>query len=178
MTEWTEVTNEVLDIAKEIIDLYHPFLKEARIGFVFRDTTGTSSGKEVVAKTSKVPEKYKPYMDLDFFIWIAEDFWTDLSLERCQALIDHELCHCGLGDNGWIMIGHDVEEFGVILERYGLWNRDLFNAGKAMQKAANQLSFWEVSKPETGIFKRDEKGEVIAIHPEKIPEDMSKTHDN
>lgn len=45
---------------------------------------------------------------------------------QMDALLDHELRHCGFDQNGLpIIIQHDVEEFCGTVERYGLWFEDV-----------------------------------------------------
>src|SRR4030042_2490250 len=103
--EYKEVSNEVLSIAKELIDQYHQRLQECKIGFVFRSEASISGGKLVLGTTSKVTEKIKPMLsdDLDILIVLAEDEYSRMSTERRKALIDHELCHIvqNLNTFGW-----------------------------------------------------------------------------
>src|SRR6185437_12167437 len=66
----------------------------------------------------------------DFFvIEIAADYWADLTKDQRTALVDHELCHCGWkeGDDGLVlqMRPHDLEEFHSVVDRRGLWQRDI-----------------------------------------------------
>jgi len=65
MAEYKEVTTEVIDIAQELIREYHENIQECNIGFVFRDEAGTSGGKIVLAKCSKVPQNIKPVDELE-----------------------------------------------------------------------------------------------------------------
>lgn len=70
-----------------------------------------------------------------FVIEIASDMWgTDdelgnrfgLSDAQRVALVDHELCHCTVNEDGVpTLLHHDVEEFGQVVERHGLWKPDL-----------------------------------------------------
>lgn len=143
MTEYKEVTQEVMDIAKEMIQAYHRNLEDCRIGFVFRSEAGTSGGKTVLGKCGKVPEKIKPFLEsqggLDMLIMIAEDQWSMLNSTQRKALIDHELCHIAIGASGWTTKAHDIEEFEEILQRYGLWKIDLFRAEQAMTDAVQMI---------------------------------------
>ncbi len=137
--EYKEVPNEVLSLAKELIDQYHQQLKECKIGFVFRSEASYSGGKVVLGTTSKVTEKIKPMLseELDILIVLAEDMYADLSSERRRALIDHELCHIILNSNTstWTTKAHDVNEFNEVIERYGLWSNDLMWVGPTIAKA-------------------------------------------
>jgi hypothetical protein len=122
-------------MANEIVEKYHPDLKEANIGFLFRDETQVSQGKEVLGKASKVPDRLKPYLDYDFIIWIDESAWIKLMDHQRKALIDHELCHCTLDEGAAKMVHHDIEEFQAIIERHGVWHSDLAAFAMAVQKS-------------------------------------------
>lgn len=159
MSKYTEATNEIVDIAQELIRSYHPHLRECNIGFVLRDEAGTSGGKEVLAKVSKVQEKIKPHLqeELDVLIVIAEDIWSKLNSTQRQAAIDHELCHIKLDGDGYKIVAHDFEEFKDVLDRWGFWTRDLLAASGHMGQAFEQLVF--------GIDGL-QKGKVVAVEPE------------
>lgn len=134
MVTWEEASQEVIHIAQELVEEYHPFLKEARIGFVFRSEASVSKGKSTVGKVSKISDKMRPVLDLDFLIWIAKDVYEKLDAERRRAVIDHGLTHITTGAGGLTLRHHDIEEFRSIIERYGLWNYDLVETRKAMDK--------------------------------------------
>lgn len=136
MIIWSEVTQEVLKIAQDLIKKYHPGLEDSRIGFVFRSEAGKSGGKFVVAKAAKVPEKYQPLnLEIDFLIWIAFDTWVNFDTNQRQALIDHELYHCTSEDGTFKLRGHDVEEFAEVIKRWGMWNSSLMDSAAAFEKA-------------------------------------------
>ena len=124
--KFTEASQEIISIAEDLIQKYHPYLEEARIAFVFQDEATETDGRFELAKTSKVPPKMQPLMEYDFLIVIAEDIWGALSSNAQEALIDHELCHCGGNDvSGFKIAHHDIEEFAEVLERHGAWNAGL-----------------------------------------------------
>lgn len=121
-TEWIKATDELIDIAKEVIDQYHPSLQDASIGFLFRSEAPNSNGKITLGMAKKVGPDLNVFMDYDFIIWVALDWWNRLRPEQKVALVDHELCHCHLDNDDKPKIKpHDVEEFNCILERHGFW---------------------------------------------------------
>lgn len=126
MKKFTVASSEVIHLAESLIDQYHLPLMQARIAFVFQDEATETDGRVELGKTSKVQPKMQPYMEYDFLIVLAEDKWTEMSSNAREALIDHELSHCG-GDeaNGWKLRHHDIEEFREVLERHGAWNAGL-----------------------------------------------------
>ncbi len=132
---WDYVPQSVIDIAQDIIRQYHKDLVDARIGFVFRSEASASGGKMVIGNCSTVPPKFKVRLELDYLIWIAQPTWDILDTMQRRALIDHELCHCDYDGDKASTRAHDIEEFGCILERYGLWKSDLFMLQESLQKA-------------------------------------------
>ena len=135
MVTWEEASAEVIYTAQDLVRRYHPHLREARIGFVFRSEAQVSKGRMTLGKCSKVSDKMHPVLDLDFLIWLAKDEYEKMPAERRAALIDHELTHITMGNSGLTLRDHDVEEFYTIIERYGLWTTDLMAAKAAMDRA-------------------------------------------
>jgi hypothetical protein len=156
-TEWSKVPDDVLKLAQDIIWEHHPELTEFAIGFIFRSEASISGGKMVLGQASKVTGKYSPFIDLDGLVWLAADVWTTLSMHQKRALIDHELCHFEVNQEGALtMRGHDIEEFKCIIERYGLWKSDLIAFAPAVIQAS------QVRLPG---FERNGRG-VVAVEPE------------
>lgn len=70
--------------------------------------------------------------------------------EQRIALLDHELCHAApmlddrtqeqvvdeRGRKVWRMVKHDIEEFGAIVQRHGLYKADLEKFGAEILKKA------------------------------------------
>lgn len=123
---------------EELIGPYHPHLAEARILYLFTNQERKSKGKVVVAFTSKLSgaAKYLSSGDTedidegyDFLILISAEVWEQFTESQRRAMVDHELSHC-VGeetDDGfkWTITAHDVEEFSAVIERHGLWNREV-----------------------------------------------------
>jgi hypothetical protein len=133
----------IVDLARELIDLYHSELKEVRIGLLVRDEAPISGGVATLGKARKVgPEEQALYdHPYDFVIWFAKDQWVYLSQHQKRALVDHELCHCRIsydkdGEQKLEIAKHDLEEFNVILERYGFWHPG--GAGKQTERAVQK----------------------------------------
>ncbi len=79
-----------------------------------------------------------------FVLLITAAIWADLSEEHRRALVDHELCHMGAcmdreGKTKLYIIGHDLEEFCVIVDRYGLWRRSVEDFAAAASRYTPQL---------------------------------------
>ena len=154
MITWSKVNPSVLTLANELIYEHHPWLAAWRIGFVFRSDGMKKNGRITIGNTSKVSPKYTPHLALDYLIWLALDTWENLTAMQRKALVDHELCH--IDTNGRLR-GHDVEEFGEIIRRYGLWTPDLFRLQETFERACQlRLPVGE--------------GGVLAVDPSSLPE--------
>lgn len=126
-------------IGRALIDELHTHLVNARIGYVFREKMADRD-RVTLAKASKVGAKLQYFSNLDFLIEVNWEAWVELSHEARVALMDHELCHFDREENdetgavSWVMKSHDVEEFGQIVTRWGLWRPDLERFGKVVSE--------------------------------------------
>lgn len=135
---------EVERIARELIRDHHPHLLKRRVEFVFTEKAPKSGTKEIWG-TARIVNGLAAFLansytevadgieelNEDFFvICISEPVWGMLS-DRCRkALLDHELCHCWVeekddGDTTLKLVHHDLEEFGSVVQRWGVWRDDL-----------------------------------------------------
>jgi hypothetical protein len=110
----------------------------AKLEVVFRKRL-SDHGKQVGAKASTVGGKLNYFTDIDLLIEVNHEVWLRLTPERRIALIDHELCHFTRhedeGRARFALLPHDVEEFGVILRRWGLWEPGLERFASSVEKA-------------------------------------------
>ena len=168
--QWEVASEDVIELAQKLVEKHHPHLKSARIGILFRDEAPSRNGRRTFGKASKVTPRWKPLLEepLDFVIWLAADVWLDeLDKKQQRALLDHELMHCGYGENGWYIRPHDVEAFNVEIERYGPWRPDLRGTVKAIDNYQLRLGL-EVSDMVNDLSD-EQLGKVMAIDPKKVP---------
>ncbi len=130
MAEYWRCPKEVDLLTDKVIRDHHAHLIDAQILLLFRDQAGKKAGKLTAATASKMSAKDNAIADATpsyaFKIEIANDLWLLHTDAWKEALIDHELCHCGgNSEDGWELIGHDLEEFSAIVERHGLWKSDV-----------------------------------------------------
>jgi hypothetical protein len=122
-----------------LVSTLHRHLIGAKIGYVFRKDMA-SHDKTTLAKASKAGAKLGFFTELDLLIDVNHEAWLKLSSEQRVALIDHELCHFGTEetDKGtrYVLLSHDVEEFGAIVSRWGLWKPDLRTFGRVIVEQA------------------------------------------
>jgi hypothetical protein len=145
MTVWTRAP-EVEQIAKKVIPNCHKHLVGAGIVYLWRAVHQTTKGKAVWAKTRLISglnaylcateepgdgEEAEPFFVIEF----AYDVWVVLDTAQRLALVDHELCHCLVDEDGVLSTApHDLEEFVGIVERHGMWRAEV----QALVNAGNQ----------------------------------------
>lgn len=150
-------TPEPYLLLKEVRDLNHGDTHEARIAMAWRlRTKADKDGNIVLGKCVKVSDLYREYADYDFIIVLNKDFYDDLEVtkEQRMALIDHEMMHCAptyndetgeheVDERGRYLFrlrGHDFEDFNDIIQRHGIWKRDLTRVAELLaQKRKNPL---------------------------------------
>lgn len=122
--EWHEAGDDVVMLAEQIINDFHPHLLDAKIGFLYRSEATVSNGRVTYGMCKKLSKDMQVYLPYDFIIWLAHYQWMGLSDEQRRALVDHQLCHAGMTGEAKdkpAILPHDVEEFNCILERHGFW---------------------------------------------------------
>lgn len=129
----------VAKIAAGLIKRHHPALGDAPVVYVFRTPAQRTKGRLVLGSARKVSglnaflaamasgEPVDGDADHSFFVMeIAEEEWDEASRSERIALVDHELCHMGVDEDGRLFIrGHDLEEFIDVVRRHGLWREDV-----------------------------------------------------
>lgn len=137
-----EHSERIKDVAMPLIKLHHGDIQHAKIAFIMKlapeDSNGpkmpTRQGKHpAMAKAKKVTPLNKVLSGFDFVLEVDETFWDVLNLDQQVALIDHELSHMAVDENGFYLKDHDFEEFLHIVERHGCWHSPLPELRTIMQ---------------------------------------------
>lgn len=143
-----EADYEVRKLATTLITQYHRHLEQATILYLMTTKNTMRSGKLVLGKATK-PAGLVRFLSsahvaqeepADFIITLNSTAWEErLTESQKEALLDHELCHCGYELNGddevkWVIRPHDVEEFAEIIERHGLWEPELERMADAIEQ--------------------------------------------
>ena len=129
------------ELAKDLIRQYHPHLATCKIAYLFKNKEIKSKGRLVVATTKKVSADMHALCGYHFLITIAYPTWNDLSDEIKRAALDHELEHCWVeddektGETKYRILPHDVEEFGSVIQRHGLYTTNLVKLGSVVDNA-------------------------------------------
>ena len=142
-------------IASQLIPKYHKHLEDASICYIFKAEASKRARHVTLGMASTVAKRLQAIVDFDFIIEIAHDEWEHMDVLQRTALVDHELCHCGVyvdqeGETHWTMNEHDLEEFTAIVKRYGLWKQDLqtFVASVPKDEPPDvELPSWVMERP-------------------------------
>lgn len=111
-------------MAKPLIGAVHQHLAPAKIAYLYREDM-ERRGRLVLGKASKAAGVLAYLSGFDFVLVFNWKAWAQLTPPQRIALVDHELAHCEMGETGWALVAHDVEEFRSIVGRWGLWTPDL-----------------------------------------------------
>lgn len=131
---------EVEKVAMELIAKYHPHLAEAKIAYVFKKDSWSKNGKWILGSAHKCSEKEKLLHGYDFIITINRDSWMLFTEDKREAVVDHELCHCGKSEDGkYILVPHDIEDFAAVIRRHGLYKEDV----KHFTQVLRQVSLFD-----------------------------------
>lgn len=129
-------------LLKDVRDLHHGDTKQARIALAWRLRTKVDKdGRRILGKCIKVSDLHREFADYDFIITLNQEFWDEPTVTKAQrmALLDHEMMHAAptyndesgeheVDERGRYLFrtrGHDFEDFNDIIQRHGIWKRDL-----------------------------------------------------
>ncbi|MCC6454163.1 MAG: hypothetical protein IT328_04420 [Caldilineaceae bacterium] len=159
MGKYKRAPEEVIALVEQVIYDWHDELAEARIGILMRAEAPVSKGRATMSKSKKMADDMRAYLDYDFVIWFAADWWLLLTEEQRTALVDHELSHCRMNEAGETsMADHDITEFNDVLARHGFWWP---SAEKTMEAVQPHFEF---------IAEMSGNGVVEAVSPEHFNE--------
>jgi hypothetical protein len=122
--QFVECGDSVYNVMAELINEYHSDLRNCKIKCLFYDKPRKRSGKVILATAEAVSPKFNYLTGIDFIISVYVEAWGIMVDQEKKALLDHELTHCFIGENKdgepvYTILPHDVEDFRVIIERYG-----------------------------------------------------------
>lgn len=144
--DYEMASKKIVDIANEIIEKYHPELKDEKVAYIIRYSTWTKNGKQVLGSAKKCSEKETLLTGYNFIITLS-NLVLNMPSNTIKAIIDHELSHCGVDEDDYgekkrYIIGHDLEDFAHIIKRHGLYSED----AKYFMEQTKQISFFDNDK--------------------------------
>ena len=128
----------VEEIARDLIRKHHSELVNIKIGYLWKNKLIKKGGREIIAQVAKCSDLVKSLCELDVLVIVSFPAYNGLTDNQKRACIDHELTHIlvdeDLAGNPKVkIIAHDVEEFGSVIERHGLYMNDLVLLGRVVQ---------------------------------------------
>lgn len=120
-----ERSEDLEKLADSVIDEHQNelgFIKdmEIQIGYVRSYIRKIKDGRIVYADTEKTKHKYSAYLPFDFVITFYEPNVAMFNDEQLRILMWHELRHIGIGERGFMIMPHEIEDFFSIIRKHGL----------------------------------------------------------
>jgi len=151
ITNGTDEGRAMYRLLRELVTAHHPELLGANIALAWCTSWKPDvDGIVTLGKCKKASDLDRELAVYDFIILLREAFWTDplVTDHQRRALLDHELTHAAvkLDDHGepvedergrvvYRVRKHDLEEFTAIVERYGMYKKDLEVFARALERA-------------------------------------------
>ena len=124
--KYAEIGADLIKTEEALVDIQN---SQATIIYLSSEHEKKSNGKIVHAECEKVSEKYKWGIPCDFTITVFEPNVVGMTDEQLRILIFHELLHVGIvfnsdGTESYSVLPHDLEDFKLIIDRYGTdWSK-------------------------------------------------------
>jgi len=131
-------------IAEELIPQFHADLVDVPILYIYTYKEKKKSGKRILGTLKKASgltrwlsrgycsADSEDMREAEYIMTLDWGFWhNEATNAQRYALVDHELCHAEVtfddetDEPNYGLKGHDIEEFGIIVERHGLYLLDL-----------------------------------------------------
>jgi DNA-binding Lrp family transcriptional regulator len=122
-----ETAEDIRELAEQIIKRI-PELSiitdfNIKVGYVRSFERKIKDGQVVFGECRKVSKTYGAYLPYDFIITLYEPNIALLTDNQIKILLWHELKHIGIGDRGFMVNPHEIEDFLSITDAHGTrWN--------------------------------------------------------
>lgn len=119
--EYTQIGQALIDEEPEL-----SYIRESEAVILFLTSTHKkmNAGRMVYAQCEKVPDKYRWGIPCDFTITVFDGAVDKFTEEQKRILMFHELLHVGIRsddtDESYYVRPHDLEDFKLIIDRYGV----------------------------------------------------------
>ena len=131
MADFRTINEHYAEVGADLIrtDSVLKYIADSEVSIVYlsSEQDKKANGKLVFGQCEKVPDKYKWAVPCDFTITVFEPNVERFTDEQIRILLFHELLHIGIELDGneevYSIVPHDIEDFRLILDRYGMdWN--------------------------------------------------------
>lgn len=132
--EHRHINDNYRRIAESLIDTEPDlqYIKDSRVRIAYLESDQCRrDGKDrlVLGECEKVAAKNRWAIDYDFTITLFRNNLVGLSADQMRIVMFHELLHVGIepgpdGDETYSVRKHDLEDFKIIIDKYGTdWNK-------------------------------------------------------
>lgn len=120
-SDYQNIAKELIDSQEVLEDIRNSDLTIICLSSEHKKKKGD---KLVLGQCEKVADKYKWGIPCDFTITVFEPNIVGFSWEQIRVLLLHELLHIGVEDERYFIKPHDLEDFKLIIDRYGTeWSK-------------------------------------------------------
>lgn len=143
-TEFYPATEEIKEMAERLMAAHHHDGLDAKVYYGFRNKHTKSNGKPVGGYCRKQSDEQKSMHGYDYSITLAADIWSAANQRLREAILLHECCHIGekydekTDESSFITNPHDLEEFAIVVEVYGLYRPEVEQIAAAIEKSKDQ----------------------------------------
>lgn len=132
--EHRQINENYQRIAESLIDTEADlqYIKDSRVRIAYLESDSTKKADEthlVMGECEKVAAKNKWAINYDFTITLYKNNLVGLSADQIRIVMFHELLHVGIepgpeGDEIYIVRKHDLEDFKLIIDKFGTeWSK-------------------------------------------------------
>lgn len=115
------LSDEVEEIAKQMIEVFRKDLTSFSIGYVFKQKASKSNEGVILGQVKAESELQRVLHGLDAIVIIGYDTWIELEPDSKFRLVFHELEHLVINEktSGLATIDHTVQEFPSVIREFG-----------------------------------------------------------
>lgn len=114
---------EMTEVVQRLIAKHFKPLRTSRIALLVRDRAEETEGDTSSVAAAGVNSD--PSLPFEYVVWVAWEVWQMLDATEREAILFHELMHCGRDEAGRPMLKpHDAGVFNEEIELYGVWWKD------------------------------------------------------
>lgn len=169
------------ELMARLIEKYHDDLTQARIALAWNLSWKPDVDGRLRLGAMKVASDLdRELSEFDLVVVLSREFWThpNVTDKQREALLDHQLAHGALqrsknlepaedekGRKCYRIRKHDIEEFSAVVERHGIWKKELENFAQALMRN-KQRSLFESKDDERDEAEREAPdSEAVAAPP-------------
>ena len=123
MTKEFEISQELENLSKEVIEKEHLNFGDAKLGFLFVDPY---ISKTTIGRCMKTNKELKFFSKYDYIIEMSKEIWEAIDDKVRYILMYHELLHIHMENDEktqevkFLLKDHDVKDFYVIIKKFGI----------------------------------------------------------